>query len=516
MKLKTKLYSFVFNLVVAPLGIYGCGDDTEYQNQRTQFPKPTDDQNGLVDSFDESSMDTEDLQHATSASVEGILRAMLVEPNDGSAYYEYLLDTGSEFIKLNSTPELPTDHSLDGRFAEVEGDEITVRPESESESELNLAKAAKPFAPISAWIRPARGNYKIAYIRVNVGSLNVKSSDERIRTAVANATAAIQQSSGGVLNWSLLGSIGSISVPADLTQCKYWEWLTAARQEAQRQALASDVKIVAIVPMVRSCSFSGMSGNPLLAIEADPGVIAHELGHGFGLGHAATLLGNAVSEYGDSSDVMGRGPAGRLNVPHSYALGWVAKEDLHQANVSGLYTIALSETQNAETDDARILRVAFNKEDNAHDDYFLVSYRGLESTTPRVEVHQGGSAFGSFYGISTTLLAWVASEGSPYVNTQKGLKIEVVSRTSRSVSIRVTLPAATLATWTNPLNPLDVNGDKVVSTADALIVQNDLKSNGARQLPNPEGIATEYLDTNGDGWLTPNDVLRIINQLNTK
>ena len=66
---------------------------------------------------------------------------------------------------------------------------------------------------------------------------------------------------------------------------------------------------------------------------------------------------------------------------------------------------------------------------------------------------------------------------------------------------------------TNFDNPRDVNADGLISPVDALIVINDLNSNGARELV---GAATEppYLDVNMDGLVSPSDILIVINHLN--
>jgi hypothetical protein len=71
--------------------------------------------------------------------------------------------------------------------------------------------------------------------------------------------------------------------------------------------------------------------------------------------------------------------------------------------------------------------------------------------------------------------------------------------------------------WQNPSEPLDVNNDGVVSPVDALIVINDLNSNGMRELPseNPQTVDPRYIDVSGDGFVSPVDVLRVVNFVNS-
>ena len=71
--------------------------------------------------------------------------------------------------------------------------------------------------------------------------------------------------------------------------------------------------------------------------------------------------------------------------------------------------------------------------------------------------------------------------------------------------------------FTNPVNPKDVNGDNIVSPADGLHIINVINAGGAGQLPVFRSEATPtgpFYDTNADGYITPQDVLVVFNQLN--
>jgi len=72
------------------------------------------------------------------------------------------------------------------------------------------------------------------------------------------------------------------------------------------------------------------------------------------------------------------------------------------------------------------------------------------------------------------------------------------------------------APWQNKLNPLDVNGDTVVSPIDALLIITYLNDNGPGTLPAPGGSfqPPPFLDPTGDNQVNPTDVLQIINFLN--
>ena len=72
--------------------------------------------------------------------------------------------------------------------------------------------------------------------------------------------------------------------------------------------------------------------------------------------------------------------------------------------------------------------------------------------------------------------------------------------------------------YTNNASPLDVNNDGFISPIDVLAVINALNTGGARSLFEGagEGESSDrfYIDTNGDGMLSPMDALNVINYLN--
>ena len=71
--------------------------------------------------------------------------------------------------------------------------------------------------------------------------------------------------------------------------------------------------------------------------------------------------------------------------------------------------------------------------------------------------------------------------------------------------------------YTNPSNRLDVNGDGGVSPLDVLQLVNYINVNGSGALPFP--VATTpppYLDVDGDGFVGPLDVITVINYINSQ
>ncbi len=69
--------------------------------------------------------------------------------------------------------------------------------------------------------------------------------------------------------------------------------------------------------------------------------------------------------------------------------------------------------------------------------------------------------------------------------------------------------------WRNAIQPLDVNGNGVITSLDALIIINKLNATGPEVLP-PPPLEESYFfyDVTGDGLVTTLDALRVINHLN--
>jgi RHS repeat-associated protein len=73
------------------------------------------------------------------------------------------------------------------------------------------------------------------------------------------------------------------------------------------------------------------------------------------------------------------------------------------------------------------------------------------------------------------------------------------------------------ADWQNPGERTDVNDDLFVSPLDVLLIINELKRNGVRDLGSrPAGTSGKYFDVDGDSFVAPIDVLQVINILSSR
>ena len=93
-----------------------------------------------------------------------------------------------------------------------------------------------------------------------------------------------------------------------------------------------------------------------------------------------------------------------------------------------------------------------------------------------------------------------------------GETIHVAREGDAELRIANTLP------WHNPLNGLDSNRDNFVSPMDMLLIINTINANGARLFApaNTQELPPTYFDTNGDQFVTPMDILLVINFLNSQ
>lgn len=83
---------------------------------------------------------------------------------------------------------------------------------------------------------------------------------------------------------------------------------------------------------------------------------------------------------------------------------------------------------------------------------------------------------------------------------------------SVTFSISVSGPA-----WQNPAHPCDVNGDGSVTPADVLPLIHDINAKGARDLTTgapPTAAPPPFLDPTGDNYLSAADVLMVVNYIN--
>jgi hypothetical protein len=190
-----------------------------------------------------------------------------------------------------------------------------------------------------------KGEQRVLVVLVTWGPQRF--SVEEVRSVVFAETDAFMRAS----------SFGQTWLSGDVTP-----WLTAfvrrpecderlireVAREAATQA-GFDVggydRVMFLFPRI-DCRYSGLASGDLVYLNGSLSrkLVAHELGHTYGLGHANTwdCTGGTctVTEYGDPYDTMGRG-SGDFNAFEKFTIGWLT--NVTRPTVAGDYTIGAVE-----------------------------------------------------------------------------------------------------------------------------------------------------------------------------
>ena len=167
--------------------------------------------------------------------------------------------------------------------------------------------------------------------------------------------------------------LGPYQIAASKTTCDPFTWRTQARAAATTAGvnLASFTNFVYAFPDAPSCGWSGLGqmpgsdswNNGSFSLR----VVAHELGHNFGVHHASSLSctsgGSRVaisttcssSEYGDPFTVMGSGATKHNHATHLGQFGWLPTSEIRVVGPGGPY--ALGSVLDGPAGSDRLLRI---------------------------------------------------------------------------------------------------------------------------------------------------------------
>ncbi len=163
---------------------------------------------------------------------------------------------------------------------------------------------------------------------------------------------------------------------------------------------------------------------------------------------------------------------------------------------------------------------------------YLVEFGSVEATSDSVTFSLQSETISHPIGppvVDTATTPIYACAGTPNSYCYPG---DVVSASPVNIAATTTTPAFGLIrpaytppadAWywsanqlsTNALLPGDTNGDGRITPLDVLLIINDLNAFGSRQVARPPIREGVFLDVNHDGVITPLDALLIINYLNT-
>lgn len=147
---------------------------------------------------------------------------------------------------------------------------------------------------------------------------------------------------------SLNGTVVGPYTLSDFQVCDVENMVAQAINAADNQVDFRDYKRIIIFIPQGHCTFSGYASIGMVTLHTDDGdiqaswslnfsasqsLVAHELGHQFGLAHANAIyctgcedIGNKSNERGDVFDVMGHG-FGHFNAAHKEEAGWLSAEN---------------------------------------------------------------------------------------------------------------------------------------------------------------------------------------------
>ena len=281
---------------------------------------------------------------------------------------------------------------------------------------------------------------------------------------------------------------GWLTIPVSRSVCD----VNLIAQEADKAATAAGIDLSAYTRIVylatqNACTAAGYNNGPgvwpsrtwIITDRFDMQLIAHEMGHNFGLSHSqaldcgAAVLGGTCTNYsyGDAADAMGSGITPHFNAFQKEKLGWLnasGQPPITTVSASGTYTISPLETTGTA---AKALKIARGIDPQSGQmGYYYVEYRqpqgfdavlgSIGNLSRGVLVHTGSSGqysvlldmtpnsdpASAFYDIRDGAL----EAGQSYTDSAAGISIGLVSADANGATISVTLgsnpaPACTRA-----------------------------------------------------------------------
>ena len=288
--------------------------------------------------------------------------------------------------------------------------------------------------------------------------------------------------------------------------------------------------VVYVFPSAGACGWAGLayvgaSGVWINGRNATS-VYGHELGHNFGLLHAASLrcggvaIGGAcsVSEYGDPFDIMGNQSAMHFNAAQKLDLGWIPASAVKTLTGSGaMYTLAPLETAGGNTYGVRVAAPIFARRD------YWIEYRqpvGFDNKgapyTFNGALIRVGSPFETLcsgcdaYSDDTELLdmtpltATFADAtlgiGNAFVDLDTGMTVNVLSEgAGLTLSVQVTAPAARLSDLSGE-GRSDILWYSATNGATvAWLMNGTAPASSGLLAADPDWRITHLADFNGDG-----------------
>jgi Gametolysin peptidase M11/NPCBM-associated, NEW3 domain of alpha-galactosidase len=301
---------------------------------------------------------------AAPAIVEGVLET-IVEDHSDHGHTRHFLKTDKGRVELRfkgRAPALQSGARLRASGAQVGG---VLELNDSGSSSLSVTAAAPTASTL--------GEQKVAVLLVNFqDDPSQPYTLAQANDVVFNQASAFMRENSFQRTWLAGNSYGWLTLPMAAT-CVTSDIAGAARQAAANAGidLSGYTRTVYVFPRNAACVWSGVgtvggsSSEVWINGRLELKVVAHELGHNFGLQHShssdcdLTPLGNTCTtyDYGDVADVMGANTASHFNAFQKERLGWLnsgAQPPITTATASGTFSIGAFETSAV---DAKALKV---------------------------------------------------------------------------------------------------------------------------------------------------------------
>lgn len=258
--------------------------------------------------------------------VEGVLEVFHVDAGTASRFL-YFVNAARGRTALFSATELPA--------AVTTGTHLRVRGKRIGRS-LATGGTGSSLDILAIPASTATGVQQTAVLLVNFQDLPTQPfTPDAVRTTVFSNASAFDQEVSYNRTWLQGDVFGWYTIGLSSTTCDTGTLATQARAAATGAGVDLSVyhRFVYVFP-TNACTWAGLGmvgGDPSHAWLngiVNTTIVAHEMGHNFGLYHShgldcSTSAGCTGVEYGDTLDVMGQSVSGHFNAFQKERLGWL-------------------------------------------------------------------------------------------------------------------------------------------------------------------------------------------------